>query len=255
MNFSRQDMVTVNQIKADVLIALNDEEEKHFTSGFYTSQIQQALQELSFDTFMLKLYKDFEFPKDTLSLELPKGCFNIREIHVFNGDNCIIDKSNLVWIKDGYLTSGKDKGYTSRNKEGNTDPIINNYRSNFNNVRNETPTSVLFCSIQNGFMMFSNSCASYDKVRVEYTGLLCNIGETPLVPLVMREAVKLWVEEKCLRYLKSRNPRFYSPLWRDVWQILYAPFSGVWDMTKTRISSMDTKESNDLKEYFSKMNY
>ena len=256
MNFSPQNMVSANVIMADVLVSLNDEDQKFFNPGFYISQIQQALKELSFDTYFLNLHKDFDFPSETLSLEMPKGSFNLKQVYVFNGDNCNIESSKLVWIKDGYITSGKDKGYTARNKEGNTDPFINNYRSSI--VSNYLPvsdTDVLFCSIQNGRIMFSSSCSSYSKVRLEYLGTMCDIGEVPFIPTHFREAVKLWVEEKCLRYLKARNPRFYRPLWVDVNSLLNQPFVGAWDIAKQRVSNMDSKEADDLKEYFTKMNY
>ena len=51
MNFSPHSFVSVNEILADVLKITNDDGFKINTRGWYISQIRQALQELSFDTF------------------------------------------------------------------------------------------------------------------------------------------------------------------------------------------------------------
>ena len=69
---------------SDVLQVTGDEDFREFTRGWYVSQIQQCLEELSFDSFMVVLDDDFEFPEN-YALALPANTFNVRGIWVYNG--------------------------------------------------------------------------------------------------------------------------------------------------------------------------
>ena len=51
MDLSPHNFVSVNEILADVLKIVKDSSFKLNSKGWYTSQIQQALEELSFNTF------------------------------------------------------------------------------------------------------------------------------------------------------------------------------------------------------------
>ena len=51
MNFSPSSFITVNELLADVLKSVKDSDFKANSKGWYTSQAQQALEELSFDTY------------------------------------------------------------------------------------------------------------------------------------------------------------------------------------------------------------
>lgn len=245
MNFSPNNAITVNQILSDVVLEINDEDYRLFTPGYYTSLIQQALEELSMDSFMLKLWKDFEFPAHTYSLELPKGAFNVIEVFLFNGDCNDVNSMQRVVYKRGYSTRGDGHGNISRNNTNADDYFITAYSDS---------EETYFCTLQNGSLVFGSACAVFEKVRVYYNGVLTNIGDVPLVPLPFRQAVKDWVVEKCYRILKGRDPR-YRVLWSDIYNTLYKDFSGTWDIACKRASSLDTKVIEDYKEYFSKMNY
>jgi hypothetical protein len=85
--------------------------------------------------------------------------------------------------------------------------------------------------------------------------VITNIGDVPIIPLPFRQAVKEYVLERCYRILKGRNPKFYRPLWMDIYQSLTTPFDGTWDKALSRARSVDSKELEDYKEYFMKMNY
>ncbi len=69
MQFSKHDFVTVNEILADVLKIVQDTDFKINSKGWYTSQIQQALEELSFDTFFLTINRTFPVPNDLTNIE------------------------------------------------------------------------------------------------------------------------------------------------------------------------------------------
>jgi hypothetical protein len=102
------DFVSVNHILAEVSMTLDDAEyRKGFSIGWYTSRIQDALQELAFDTFFDTVTIDKDMPKKTLSLELPKNVFNIREIYLYNGSCCSPSTSQVVWYKRLYNNNGK----------------------------------------------------------------------------------------------------------------------------------------------------
>ena len=80
MNISQESLITPDEILADVLTETEDYDFREFTKGWYISQIQQCLEELSFDTLMLTLYDDFEFPSATMAKALPANSFNVKDI-------------------------------------------------------------------------------------------------------------------------------------------------------------------------------
>jgi hypothetical protein len=231
---------------SDVILELNDDDHKLFTPGYYVSQIQQALEELSLDTFLNEYYFDHKFPSETLSIEMPKGAFNLRTVYVFNGGCCNVKTSVQCHFKRGYITNGANKGYTARNKIDALDPFISPYHYD---------NEVYYFSLQNGNVLLSSKCIGYENVRLVYNGVITNIGDVPIIPLPFRQAIKEYVLERCYRILKGRNPKFYRPLWMDIYQSLTTPFDGTWDKALSRARSVDSKELEDYKEYFMKMNY
>jgi len=246
MNFSPESAVSIENILSDVLLEVEDEDHKLFTPGYYVHLIQSALTELSLDSFFLTLWKDFDFPSDTLSITMPEGAFNIRQVFVFDSENCAVGDMREVHYKRLYQTKGANYGYTAKNKDGNDDYFMVDYS------RSE---SILFFSLQNGKVLFSSSCADYSKVRLVYNGVQTNIGDVPIIPLPFRQAIIDWVVEKVFRRLKPQNSRKYRPLWSDVYNTLYAPFTGTWDRAIRRAKDLDSKVKEDYFEYFSKMNY
>lgn len=246
MEVSRQNMLSVNEILADVLVELNDEANKLFTKGFYTSQIQKALSELAFDTLFHKIQKDYPFPTETLNLPYPDGCFNLDQIYVYNSKDCAVESMMNVRWKDRYVTGGKDMGYTAEAHSQTNDNFINYFG---NSIEDN-----LYFGVQNGIIYFSSSCSSYDRVRVVFYGTPTKIGDVPFIPEIFRSAVIDYVCEKCYRMLKARNPNLYRILWSDVYNTLYKPFDGTWDKALYRMRSMDEKMKRDLKEYLSAPN-
>ncbi len=82
------DFVSVDHLLADILSTVDDEKlRRGLTKGWYVSRIQKALQELAFDTFFSEVTLDLTLNRDTLSMEMPEGIFNIREIYLYN-DKC-----------------------------------------------------------------------------------------------------------------------------------------------------------------------
>jgi hypothetical protein len=246
MNFSPADLLTPDQIKADVLRLVDDEEERELNPGFYTSQIQQALDELGYDTFFYEVYKDLDVP-DNLSIKMPSGCFNIRNVYLFSGDCCEVEDMQNVYWKKNYKTRGSGKSYTANNKSGNYDHFIDSPSSE---------TDLYYFNVNNGYIELSSNCTSYDTIRIQFNGLNTAIGEVPLVPREFRATVISWVAERVFAVLKGRDPKKYRQLWLDEYNRLYSnPYDGLWAKAIQRSKRLDTKYMNDMKEYMSKMNY
>ncbi len=265
MNQSIESFVTVNHILADVLRLVKDDDFRVQSKGWYTSQIQQALEELSFDTYFNELNEDFAVPED-LRLPMPKGAFNIRQIYLFNGTKCVIGQnSQVVYHKRNYFTGGK--GFLSRNKlnTNNRDPFYRNETSP-HNVRNRAAkgddaraiTDLYFYNVQNGLIMLSESAKRFERIFIVFNGVSTDIGEAPAIPSFLRQAVKDFTAEKALQMRMSDaigTAAFNS--WQTLWSItnnsLTKAFDGSWAKAEHRVRALDSKEREDLKEYLSKL--
>lgn len=260
MDISRANFVTTNEILADVLMSVDDESFSAMSPGFYRSQVQQALEELSFDTFFDEQRESFPFPHKTLSLEMPKGAFNLREIYVFNGNECIVARSQKLWWKRNYFTKGH--GYFANNKGSqNHDPFIDStspMRHIAGNVvaRNggTSMQNTFFFNVQNGLIMFSPRCSSFSKVHIVYNGTGCDVGDIPVIPQFLRQAVKDYVCEVALRIRMAKDP---SGKWGMLWKIYdkslnrdgsYGP-EGSWSRAEYRVKTLSRAKREDLKEY------
>ncbi len=263
MDFSRKDFVTHNEILSDVLRSVRDERYLFETPGWYISQMQQCLEELSFDSLFDEKTQAFDLPEN-LNLPMPEGCFNIIEIFLFRGDDlCSIESSANVWHKRNFFKKGT--GYLARNKPGSRDPFYGhcfniNRKSegegrggNFRRIGNE---NTYYYNIENGVIMFSDACKSFPKVAIKYNGTGCPIGDAPVIPLFFRQAVKDWTCEIALRNRIIDNPQIKS-----TWQIYdrnlnlhenFGMYKGSYYKAKRRIADMGSHERECLKEYLAK---
>lgn len=248
MNFSPESNVSVDNILSDVMKKMGDEDHILFSPGYYVHLVQRALENLSLDSLLLEFHKDFDFPSDTLQVAMPKGAFNVRGIFLWSGDCCKVEDMTNVYYKSGYRTKGENYGHTSMNKQGvDHDYFISNYSSG---------DSIYFYNIQNGNIVFSSYCSSFEKVRVVYNGVATNIGDVPVIPLPFRDAVIYWTVNEALNtlYLRTGNP-VYERMWRNMENKLNARFDGIWDKAVYRAKNLDSKVRKDYVEYLSKMNY
>lgn len=236
------DFVSVNHILAEALVNVDDQQlRKGLTKGWFISRIQDALQELAFDTFYQKITNDYDFPQDKLALEMPKNAFNLREIYVYNGDCCTPSNSAVVHWKRLYNNKGgSSSGYTSRVKSSESangaDPFL---------PRHQGADRYLYASVQNGVIMFSSSCASYSRVRLVYNGMGVEIGEEPIIPRYFERYINDYIEERYYSAMKAREPRKYRILWQDA----YNKLDREMQKAKMRVSSMNTFEKESLEEY------
>ena len=246
------DYISVETILADVLQEVDDVTlRKGFTKGWYTSQIQQAAEELAVDTFFQKMTRDFDFPTDKLQMPIPEGCFNIREMYAFNGSCCRSDSSVIIHWKRLYNNGqGGGDSFTSRaNFIGNTNDTDPFY------VPTPNPPfyseNLYFANLQNGMIMFGSSLQGFAKVRIVYNGFAGAIGDVPIIPRFLRQAVKFYVVETFYRNMKSREPRVYRGLHTDAFQQLQIH----WDKAESRVKMMNSFEVESWREYVSRMNF
>ena len=261
MNFSYEDLLSIGEVLADVLVEVDDQEMKKLTPGFYRKQVKRALDELSFDTLFVDASKDFIIPDD-LKLPIPKGVFHIKTIQVYSGTPDDVGYVENVYYKRNFVTEGKtykdgtlsSSGYTANNHQYNvTDPFV---KASF---LRQVPTSAFYFNVQNGIIMLSDACENYDYIRVGFNGIASaslDIDKIKIIPPFVYEAIVLWVVERAARALKSTDgrDRRYRTIQIDASQQLdKSGMNGLWHEAKMRLGQMDKKMWNDLVEYSSKM--
>lgn len=266
MDISKHNFVTANEILSDVLKLVDDERYEVNSRGYYMSLIQQALEGLAFDTFFDVKREDFEFPKDELRLEMPIGSFNIRHIYIFNGGNCVISNAQKVWWKRNYYPAKKGTGYFADNRGNNVrDPFFPSHSFDRNQSKNgliispsqqSTVENTYFYNIQNGEIMFSSACRTFAKVHIEYNGTGCDIGEIPIIPMFLREAVIDFIAEATLRIRMARPD---GKGWGQLWQIYvkrlnrdqeYGIGTGSWRRAAYRVKTLSASKRADFSEYY-----
>jgi hypothetical protein len=250
------DFVSVEHLLSEITSTLNDTEFRNgFNKGWYISRIQDALQELSYDTFWSKTQIDTKLPEG-LQLVLPENAFNVREIYLYHGETCSPGKSQVVYWKRNFNNNYDGDGYTARVKDdGSQGADI--YQPNQRILRNANYNGFYgpkyYYNIINGMIMFSKNCLEYENVRV-----ICNNrgeanGDLPVVPRFFERAVNDYVEERFYNAMKSRDPRKYRILWSDAYSRLNDNSNGSWNKARKRIKSMDTAERESMNEYVGSM--
>ena len=250
------DFISADHILAEVLPTLDDADLRSgFSEGWYRSRIQDCLQELAYDTFYNKMTIDKKLPQGNLSLEMPNNAFNIREIHLYNGECCGPSTSQVVHWKRTFNNKGGGDGYTARIKDlggkGDYDSFLPdhfNYDSTY-----EFSGTKYYANVQNGVIMFSTDCRAYTNVRITYNGLVGSVGSVPVIPRFFERVINDWIEERFYNAMKRRDPRRYRGLWQEAKNNLLDPRDGSIKKAKMRISQMDSWERESLEEYISSM--
>jgi len=244
MNFSPQNMVSHEVILSDLLQNIDDLEFKKFNPGTYKFIIQAALEQLSLQTQALTIEKDYAMPS-TLSLAIPKGCFNLQEVYVYNGECCNKATAKNLWWKRNYRTKGLTEGYVTRVMKDTEDPFIQNFPS---------VDQVYFYGIENGMVYFSPSCAGYSRVNLVFNGLQTSYGDIPIIPIQFRKAIVDYCTYECLKKLKAKDPKTYTVACRDAYAELYDRINGSWSQARIWSRSLDSNVRQSLNEYLSKAN-
>lgn len=230
-------MVNYQVILLDILENVNDKGYKFFNKGYYISMIQSALESLSFETLALRVEKDVAMPQ-SLSYQIPNGCFNLREIKIYTGECCTKGNGRDVWYKRNFRG-----GVTSH--ADTTDPFVGSY----------TPdTTLLYYGIENNTIYFSASCGLSSRVNMIFNASIAVYGSVPTIPLALRKVTTDMVTCEVYKKLKARDPKMYRPLYQDAFFELNDLRVGSLPKAKMWCQNMDTKSRADLLEYLSKSN-
>lgn len=250
-------------ILSTVLPKVGDKEMKNYSKGLYIGIIQKAMEELALDTFFDEKRESFDFPKNNLTIEMPKGCFNIKGIYLFNGTECDITKSINVYWKRDYFTRGH--GYMAHDKGFNgNDPFYGSHSLDRRIAGDSTVLSPnqmpnvnqsYFYNIQGGNIMFSSSCkAAGAKVHIHYSGTGCAIDDTPVIPVFLRTAIEEYtiVNILLMRIAEESDPRRWQSLLQYYETRLRDPRNGSWQEAEYRVKTLHSAQRSDLKEYLSR---
>jgi hypothetical protein len=231
--------------------------------GVYISAVQKALEDLSLESFFAVKHESFDFPNDTLTLEMPRGCFNIKNIYLFSGSECIIGQSRKVYWKRNYYTQGN--GYVANDKVNNVpDPFFGSHGQGFrsrqpNGINNHLGGTVngdignlLYYNIQMGDIMFSSSCRGKgNRIMIEYNHTFTDIGDAPIIPIIFRAYVEDYVCEYVLRMMGANDPAKLK-----LWQIYDMRLNKLYDGSKARAIqtalSMNSSQRQELAIYYSR---
>ena len=256
-------MNTSSYISPDIILStasamVGDREYKVLSKGFYQSLIQQAFEALALDTFFDERRHDEPFPEETLTISLPPGCFNLRNVYIFTGDKCNIADSRKVYWKRNYYSEGK--GYIANDKgnHNHNDPFYSNHtarREEMNSDRrdNLSVENRLYYNIQMGNIIFSSSCRGLGaKIHFHYNGTGCDIGETPIIPIYLRRAMEDFVIEAALRFRMANDP-VNARTWQSLQQMydkrLNDPINGSWQNAEIKVKSLNSSQREELIEY------
>lgn len=246
MNHSSESYISHNLIIADASMKSGDPEFKHNPRGFYVSLVQEALQELSFDTFFLVKSKTFDIEDGCLKFTMPEGLFNPRETYVHNGTDCNpIGRRNVYWKRNYFNKLSKNNG------TNDGDPFMPKGGG--------ISVNTFYCGIRNGVIELSPNCKGFKKFTLVANGLLCNVGDTPTIPMFFRQAVTDYVVVEALSTrIANAND---DPKKLQAWQIimnrfeqkLKTPYTGSWETAQYRVKTMDKKSREDMNEYHSRL--
>ena len=252
-------MIGENVILSNVLQFVGDNDlKKGLSLGWYKSRLQSSIEQLSIATFYDVITQDFDFDHHRLQLELPKNCFNIREVYVWRGECCSPQYSAIVHYKR--LMNNKPNGgreYTSLRKDNGGqahDAFYKNQGHIVNGGHGNRHGNVKFAGVQNGLLMFSSNCSSYNKVRLVYNGFGGEIGDPPLVPRLLRQVVEDMVICDVFRALMARE-RTYASLYKEYDNKLYNERTGTFWQSKKNISALDSWSRQDYETYQDRGNF
>lgn len=245
MQINPNNLYSAQEVLADVLVIMDDEDNKLLTPGFYKAQVKYALDELGFDISFLTVTKDYPMPVD-LILDMPLGCFNLRLIHIYNGTpDSVGYVENVYWKKEA-TSRGKNTGFTANVTGWNiTDPFC----------RAEVYSgSLYYFTIQNGIIRLSDACSSYPYARLTFDGLPSkNWSDVKMVPPEVRKAVTDWVTVRCAGAIKSRDQKYRVVQADAAGQLDEYGLNGSWHEAKMRLLKLDRKMFKDTVLYNSNL--
>lgn len=236
------------QVVLDACRLAQDTGAANLTTPFYEAAVRDAIQELCFDTSWDHKAIEENIPASR-RLTLPEGLISIRNIWLFNGDNCNITSSTPLWLKPNF-SHKTSAGFFANQKGVNVDPLIGD------TFFWDVPGDLYYGGIDMGVLFFSNQCVSaFNKVRIEYVGLgQKNVCTMPSVPTWARQAVTYWVAHRACEMRMSEDRGLFNALKQDYADQLNNPRKA-WYQAMVRYKRMDQKQRRDADMYTTYMGY
>lgn len=208
-------MVSPGLIIRGATTIAGDEEFKRFNRGWYMSRIQQTLSDLNMMTRYQKTTLDFPMP-ESLRLDPGTDFFDVAEMYAFNREECCApsDFHEIVW-KKRMNNKGSSTSYSS--KVGENRSAINQETRKSLGVQ----SGAMFANEQNGIIMLSPSCSSFDSVRLVGHGFGGIVCDEPIIPVPYRSYIEACILERFFAAKTSEDPRVYRILWAD-WRSIKA---------------------------------
>lgn len=253
--------ITPETIIFNASVNAGDRNYESFPKGFYMSLIQDAFEELNMTSFFAEERADLDLPMDNLTLALPKGCINVMNIYVYNGNECNPSNSRKLYWKRNYFTK-VGPGYVANDKwHNNRDPFLEKHTNTSSTdkslIRHNASSGInelLYYNIQMGNLMLSSSCRSAGtKVHIHYRGVGGDVTEAPIIPRYYKQAIEDYVTEAALRARMANEPsnfRNLQPLWAMYEKRLNKEgMFGSWFTAVQMVRDMNTSQYNELSEY------
>jgi|WetSurSiteA1Bulk_404760.scaffolds.fasta_scaffold09601_2 hypothetical protein len=245
MDLNPNNFISISDVLADALVVLDDQDNSKLTPGYYRAAVKNCINELGFDIPFLDVVNDYEMPVD-LKLDVPGGCYNMKSIILYTGTPDAVSYQETCYWKKNMQTRGKGTGITADVPLYNTsDPFFRV------DLWNDT---LYYFNVQNGTIMLSDACVNFDYVRLKYSGIpASNLDEMRMIPPEAREAVLLYVIEKCASSLKLKDNKYRAVQIDAAAQLDRYGMNGAWHNTITRLAKLDYKKYRDTILYNSNL--
>lgn len=239
--------VQIDEVIANVRQRVGDEMAPHKRSrGYYIGHIRRALIDLAYDTLFDKRNFDAAIP-ESLVVDLPTNIADITHMWLYNGDKCDFNNSkNLYWHR-GFTRYGSGN-YFAENKFFNDDPIIED-------AGWCEPGDLYSYGIQNGKLMLSSQCQTFERVHILYLGTGQTAGEEPPIPQMLLGAVEDYVTWKYYQFAQGRDPRTFRTLVQDARSEYETPFTGSKARALHNVRRVLTKQARDMSKYLTSFGY
>jgi hypothetical protein len=279
------DFISVDEVVSEAASFLRDEE---FTHGlgktFYEMLAHRAIEDLALNTFFQTVTKDiYDWNAcGTLIISTPKNLFNIKGLFLFNS-SC--DKKRCGTDNDQCADSstdncnqnancGDDVGECCKSKSCWTEFQEAHWKRNFNRfgstgvktakiapghydkvylTERGAPSGLIYFGMQNGEMCFSDNANCYKNLRIIANGFGTDNDKLPIIPRELRRVIVDTIKYKGCIAIMPTHPE-YGNMYKVYYNELYGDGSiqnpGSYLAARRFIISMNSKQRNDLFEYF-----
>jgi len=230
----------------------------YLPKGFYMSLIRDAFRDLNMASHFSEQRQNIPFPERGLSVDLPDDCFSVKNVYIFSGTECVIEKSKKVYWKNNYYTQGF--GSIANNKWNNgNDPIFQSNSIITDNIPEDQNIGLdlLYYNIQMNKLMLSSNCrGAGNMIHIHYSGTGSSAFDAPIIPIYFKTAIEDFITEAALRFRMANEPEKAK-----VFQYLHQIYSnrldkngvrGSWHEAIMLARSMNESQRNELNHYLSR---